>query len=87
MLAVAAKTGATVTNTGPEPALILVAMSMPPPSKREMAYGQQQSRAKPVEGVVVLAFLPVPTTGLPTLERVMLEPGSPCPVVRASARR
>ncbi len=75
VLAVAATTGATVTNTGPEPALILVAMSMPPPSNQEMAYYQQQSRAKPVGAVVVLAFLPVPKTGQMTLQRVMLEPG------------
>ena len=75
VLAVAANTRATVTNSGPEPALILVVMSMPPPSNRDMAHFQQATRSEPVDAVVVLTSLLVQSTGRLTLERVMLEPG------------
>ena len=87
VLAVAANTRATVTNSGPEPALILVVMSMPPPSNRDMAYFQQATRSEPVDAVVVLTSLLVQSTGLLTLERVMLEPGVALTRGEASARR
>ena len=75
VLAIAANVGATVMNTGAEPAMILIAGSTGRALQQNMEFYAPTTPANAAVAVVLLTFLPVPKTGQPTLERVMLEPG------------